>query len=332
MKKDTTVSIKKIAEDLGVSATTVSRALSGKGRIGQATIDRIQEYLEQKGVEPNVYAKEPEHATHMICVTLPAEENAAELPYFQKILLSVYDFFIVYGYNVIVIKTTPTDISALEHVVNRHLADGVVLTRAIADGMDIRFLQEKNVPFVVTGSYDNRNVLQVDVDQLNGCCDLTMSLLRMGIRKMALFATERSHMVSRDRYRGFERAYEQLGLDVDRDLVFENVGHAAIAEHLTENMIKQGAECILCMDDNICMYVLNALRKIRADVPGDIKVASFFNSRMLNDYYPSISCVEFNVEELGTVACKVLLDRLNGDEALKRIVLGYNVILKDSTK
>ena len=44
MKKDTTVSIKKIAEDLGVSATTVSRALSGKGRIGQATIDRIQEY------------------------------------------------------------------------------------------------------------------------------------------------------------------------------------------------------------------------------------------------------------------------------------------------
>lgn len=331
--KDGVVSIKKIAEDLDLSMTTVSRAISGKGRIARATVDRVHAYMEQNGLSPNVYAKEQQvRRTNMICVALPLEGDYAELPYFQKILLSIYDFFAMHGYHVMVVKTTWTDISALREVVDRHLADGVVLTRTIADGVDIRYLQEKGMPFVVTGSYDDPSVLQVDVDQMNGCYDLTMALLRMGIRDMVLFEAEKSHVVNQSRYRGFQKAFAEYGLSVNPDIVYENVGYASVAEDLAVKMVRKGAECIICMDDNICMYVLKALRKNHVEVPRDIKVASFYNSRLLNDYYPSVSCVEFDISELGSVAGKVLLDRLRGDMEPKQMVLGYNIVLKESTK
>lgn len=331
--KGSKVNIKKIAEDLGVSATTVSRVLSGNGRIGQATIDRIHNYLKENGLEPNVYAKDvSKKRTNLICVTIPLEEDYAELPFFQKILLSLYDYFSLYGYRVFFIKTTWTDISALENVVKNRLADGVVLTRTITNGIDIKLLQESGMPFVVTGSYDDRSVSQVDVDQLNGCCDLTTALLRMGIRNMALLMAEKTHVVNVSRYKGFDKAHTLCGLETNQNLIFDNAGHASTAESLTEELVKQGVECILCMDDNICLYVLNALRKLHVEVPRDIKVASFYNSRPLNDFYPSISCVEFDIHELGCIAGKVLLERLNGDLEPQQIMLGYKVILKDSTK
>ena len=332
-KGNTVVNIKEIAKALDLSTTTVSRVFSGNGRVGEETKKRVHAYMDKMGYVPNVYAKTAQSRKNKsICVVLPLEEDYAELPYFQKILLSIYDYVSNYGYYVIVIKTTWTDITALKNAVNDQAVDGVILTRSVENGLDIQFLQEKNIPFVVTGSYSDKNVLQVDVDQLNGCFDLTTSLLRMGIRDIALFMAEKTHIVNRNRYKGFEKAYEQYGLDIDRKLIFDNTGYASIAEDYTIKMVKQGVECIICMDDNICLFVLNALRKHQVDVPKDIKVAAFYNSRLLEEYYPSVSCVEFDIRKMGSMAAKLLLDRINGDMEPKKITLGYNVVLKDSTK
>lgn len=330
---DNVVSIKKIAEDLNLSMTTVSRAISGKGRIGKRTSDRVLEYMEKNSLVPNVYEKkQPPKKTGMICVALPLEEDYAELPFFQKTLLSVYDFFSTRGYGVMVIKTNNTDISALREVVEGHVTDGVVLTRTIADGQDIQYLKGRGIPFVVTGSYADESVLQVDVDQTGGCYDLTTALLRMGIRDLVLFEAEKAHVVNQSRYRGFQKACKEYGVNLTSDMVYENVGYESVAEDLAVKMVRKGVECILCMDDNICLYVLKALRKHGIEVPRDIKVASFYNSRLLNDYYPSISCVEFDIAELGKIAGKLLLDRLNGDMEQRKMLLGYNVLLKESTK
>lgn len=331
--RENVVNIKKIAEDLGMSTTTVSRAISGKGRIGKHTVERVQAYMSENGLVPNVYSKcVQDKDTHMICVVLPLEEDYAELPFFQKIMLSLYDFFSLYGYYIMVVKTTWTDISALKKVVKEQRVDGVVLTRTLEDGQEIEFLKQKGIPFVVTGSYKDQSVLQVDVDHLNACFDLTTSLLRMGIRDIALMVAEKTQIVNVSRYRGFEKAFEDYGLDIDRKMIFENAGYDVIAEKLTLEAIKRGAECILCMDDNICLFVLKALRKHRVEIPRDIKIASFYNSRLLDEYFPTISCVNFDIRKLGNTAGKVLLDRLNGDMTPKRVMIGYNIVLKDSTK
>lgn len=327
------VNIYEIAQALGLSATTVSRALSGKGRVAETTRNRVREYIAKNAITPCVRNnKYTDKKTGNILVTVPKEKDYALLPFFPQILSSVYDYFSVHGYQVMMAKTSASDIEALKTIVARHKVDGVILTRTITEALDIKFLQEREVPFVAIGSYDDKRVYQVDVDQQSGCRDMTSILLRMGIRDIALFCADRTHIVNRSRFKGFLQAYEDNGLEFDQKMIFDNAGEAFMAERLTEDMLKKGVECILCMDDNICINVLNTLRKNGVRVPSDIKVASFYNSQILNEYYPPISCVDFDIIELGTMASRVLLDLLNGEEKSGKITLGYNVILKESTK
>lgn len=106
------VNVSQVAKELGVSVSTVSRAISGNGRISQSTKQRVQEYLESKELVPNIREKHyTDVTTRMIAVVLTGEENFASMPYFLNIFLSVYDYFAIRGYQVCLIKITPSDIS-----------------------------------------------------------------------------------------------------------------------------------------------------------------------------------------------------------------------------
>ena len=325
--------IYEIAQELGISTTTVSRAISGKGRLSEATRQRVLEYIASRNLDPCVRKRKyTDKKTGNILVTIPAEKDYALLPYFMEILSSVYDYCVIRGFQVMMAKTGANDIDALKTIISKHKVDGVVLTRTITDALDIKFLKERGVPFVAIGSYDDKTVSQVDVGQMSGCRDLTSILLRMGIRKIALFCADRTHVVTKSRLKGFLQAYEDNDLDFDPQMIFDGAGEVFKAEQLTEEMLKKGVECILCMDDNICINVLNTLRKNGVRVPQDIRIASFYNSQVLNEYYPPISCVDFDIKELGTMAARVLLEALDGEEKAGKITMGYNVILKESTK
>lgn len=327
------ISISELAERLNISVTTVSRALSGKGRVGEETRKRVLNYIEEHDYIPNIHRpKEIEKPTRTICVTLPGEEDFAEMPYFQKIMLSIYDFLQTRDYDIIVIKIKADDIGALERVILNRKVDGVILTRAIEDSMAIQYLKKEKVPFVVIGSYHDSDVYQVDVEQENACRELTSILIRMGIRDIALFCADISHMVTQSRYNGFVKAFEENNLSVDTSLVFDEVGYQLVAEKVIEDLLKQQIECIICMDDNICINVLNKLRKENVRIPEDIKVASFFNNSLLSSYYPPITCLDFDIQELGMAAAKMMLDVLEGNDTPKRLELGYQVMLKNSTK
>ena len=324
--------IKQIAEELALSSTTVSRALSGKGRVSDATRQRVQEYIKANNAAPAV-RRRPYTArkTRNILVTVAGERNYGLLPYFSQVIMGAYDFFQPLGYQALVAKTSEDDIEPLKKVIKQHKCDGVILSRTLDNALDIRFLQEKGVPFVTIGSYDDNTLYQIDVDQRGGCKELTMRLLQQGVRNIALFCANRTHVVTQSRWRGFLQAYEVLGLDFDKSFLFEETGYADVAERCTEQMLKAGAECIVCMDDNICLNVLNALRKFEVRIPEDILVASFYNSSVLEEYYPPISCVNLDIQALARTASGVLYDLLQGKEAKKRILQGYEVLIKDST-
>lgn len=325
--------IKQIAEALALSPTTVSRALSGKGRVSAATKQKVASYIEEQDAVPAVHRRPyTARKTKNILVTVAGESDYGLLPYFSQVIIGAYDYFQPLGYQVMVAKTSENDIEPLKKIIKQHKCDGVILSRTLDNALDIQFLQEKGVPFVTIGSYDDNTIYQIDVDQQGGCRELTNQLLKKGVRRIALFYANRTHVVTQSRLKGFLQAYEDNGLDFDQRMLFEDTGYAEVAEACTEQMLKEGAECIICMDDNICLNVLNALRKFEVWIPKDIKVASFYNSSVLEEYYPPISCVSLDINELAMRASELLFDVLNGKAAPKRTILGYQVLLKDSTK
>jgi len=196
----------------------------------------------------------------------------------------------------------------------------------------VEYLKDKGVPFVVLGSVPQKDVLQVDSNHRDACEELTLQLLNQGIVKMALIGGNERHIVTRNRLKGFKDAYEAKGMSVDETLIYQNVESRKMTEEVVSEVLQKDIDCIMCMDDTICDYVLYKCQKEGVSIPNDVKVASFYNSALLENHIPSITSLKFDAKELGTVCGKVLLEKLDSGEPQTQTILGYEVALKKSTE
>ena len=327
------ITIDDIAKDLGVSKTTVSRAISGKGRIGKETVDRVNDYIKQCNYKPNVIAKGlAQSKTYNIGLMIPGDYDLVDLPFFQKCMLGVCEMASAMDYDVIVSMVRGDDISQMERLVDNHKVDGFVLSRTLVEDVPMRYLKERKIPFVAIGRTEEDNVVQVDNDHRGACKELTSILLARGIRKIALIGGNRNHIVTQNRLIGYMEAYEELRKKPDNKLIYMEAEGKVRIEQIVDDLIPKKADCILCMDDSICAYVLAKLKKEKIKVPQDIKVASFYNSTTLENNMPSITSLQFDGGELGRVACQALLTQIDGKAVESQILLGYEVSIKESTK
>lgn len=205
------ITIDDIAKDLGVSKTTVSRAISGKGRIGKETVDRVNDYIKQCNYKPNVIAKGlAQSKTYNIGLMIPGDYDLVDLPFFQKCMLGVCEMASAMDYDVIISMIKGADISQMERLVDNHKVDGFVLSRTLVEDAPMKFLKERKIPFVAIGRTEEDNVVQVDNDHRGVRWELTSILLSRGIRKIALIGGNRNHIVTQNRLLGYMEAYEDL--------------------------------------------------------------------------------------------------------------------------
>ena len=330
-KKDITIA--DVAEALGVSKTTVSRAISGKGRIGKETRKRVLEYIEEHDYKPNAIAKGlAQSKTYNICVVMPRDYEVVDWNFFQRCLFGIQEMAETVGYDILLTMCQMNDISSLERIVANHKVDGVILMRTFLEDAQIEFLQQKNIPFVTTGSTNYEGVIQIDHNHRSACRELTSIILMKGMKRIALIGGDENHVVTQSRLRGFREAYEKMGEVIDPTMLFLNLDNHVVIDKIVEEVLERKAECILCMDDAVCSRVLKKLREKNVKVPKDIRVASFYNSSVLENNVPSITSLSFDSKELGARACKNLLRQIEGEETENRTLLPYEVVLKESTQ
>ncbi len=327
------ITIADVAEALGVSKTTVSRAISGKGRIGQETRERVLRYIDEHDYKPNVIAKGlAQSKTYNICVVMPGDYEVVDLTFFQECLFGIQEIAGIMEYDILLCICKTNDISSLERVIANGKVDGVILMRTFVEDRQIEFLQAKKVPFVTIGSTNYKGVIQIDHNHKSACKELTSIILMKGMKKIALIGGDENHVVTQSRLRGFKEAYQKMGETIDPTMLFLNLDNHVVIDKIVEEVLDRYAECILCMDDAICSRVLKKLREKNVSVPKDVRVASFYNSSVLENNVPSITSLSFDAKELGMVACKTVLDMIEGIEVDTRTLLPYEVVLKESTK
>lgn len=326
------MTIADIAESLGISKTTVSRAMSGKGRISEATRQRIRDFIEENNYKPNIIAQGlAKSKTYNIGVVMPYDYGLEDMSYFQGCLVGLQEIASSYGYDIVLTVGSNNDLGQLKRIISNGKVDGVVLMRTLVEDEAVKLLQEKEFPFVVIGMSEYDNVIQIEHNHFEGCKELTKILLMKQVR-IALIGGNEAHMVTRSRINGFKAAYEQLKIPLKQNLVYINQDNNIMIERAVDNIFMAGADCIICMDDVVCLAVLNKLRKDNIEVPKDIKIASFFDSMLLNHNIPAITSLSFDIKEVGRVACKKLIELLDGDDVEKITSLGYKIELKESTR
>ncbi len=327
------LTIADIAAELGVSKTTVSRAISGKGRIGKETIQRVTECIEKYNYKPSAIAKGLANSkTYNIGVAFPADANLSSTPFFQICLLGVCEVAAAMDYDVVVTTVKETDINLLKRIVDHHKIDGMILTRNIMNDIATEYLKQKGIPFVLVGSSADDTIVQIDNNHMEACEKLISLLLADGVKKVALIAGDKKHMVNRYRCEGYFNALRARQVPIEQELVFTDCDSPVFIEQAVRNILKRQVECIVCTDDVICTRVLSLLREEGLTVPGDIKVASFYDSMHLETNNPPVTAVGIDVKELGTIAGKRLIEIINGDTSTHKTILDYEIHLRRSTQ
>lgn len=335
MDKDETknITIADVAEALGVSKTTVSRAISGKGRIGKETRDKVLAYIEEHDYKPNAIAKGlAQSKTYNLCVVMPGNYDIVDWNFFQECLFGIQEMAESMGYDILLTMCRMADISSLERIIANRKVDGVILMRTFLVDAQIEFLQHKNVPFVAVGSTNYESVIQIDHDHRSACKELTTILLMKNLKRIALIGEDEGYVVNQNRLRGFREAYEQMGMEIDERLLYLGPETRMRIDKTINDILEQNVDCILCMDDAVASRVIRSLREKQVKVPDDVRFASFYDSTILENSVPSITSLSFDAKELGRVACRTLLDIIEGIEIEEKTLLPYEVVLKESTK
>ena len=235
-------------------------------------------------------------------------------------------------YDILLCIGSGSDMTSLTRIIQNRKVDGAILLRTMVEDPQVAFLQEKGIPFVTAGSSEYKSVKQIDHDHKSACRELTSILLMRGMKKIAILGGSSDIVVNQTRLSGVKEAYEQFGMDINSDLMFMNLESRAFVEKAVDDAINIGTDCILCMDDGICAQAMRRLRQKHVKVPNEVKVASFYNSSILENNVPTITSLSFDAKELGIKACKNLLHQIEGEETAERTLLPYEVVLKESTQ
>lgn len=320
------LTIADVAEYLGVSKTTVSRAISGKGRVSEETRERVRQYIDQMDYKPNVIAKGlAQSKTFNIAVLLPTDCELQELPFFQNCMCGICDAATKRDYDVLTIYTTAGGMEGLERIITNHKVDGVVLTRTLVEDPAAEYLKGRNVPVVAVGSSADTELIQIDHDHRSACQELTTHLLKQGVRRVGMIGGNQTHVVTRNRFGGFADAFRMMNLPVDMSLVYFGAEKVPEIEQAVEELLDKKAECIVCMDDMICNHVIHKLRELDVTLLNTVKVASFYGGVSGSILAGSVETVEFDAKKLGYVTCNTLLDVIEGKQIAVKQLLPYKL-------
>ena len=144
------IDISQMAEDLGVSKTTVSRALSG--RVSEATRARVVQYAKEKNYVPNMLARGlVTQQSYNISLVFSRQFGNLAAPFLRKTVSAVHDIATRNDYDVLMTMVGEQETSPMQRLLVNRKIDGVILARTLERDPLIPMLQKSGIPFVAIG-------------------------------------------------------------------------------------------------------------------------------------------------------------------------------------
>ncbi len=325
------MTLNEIANNLGYSKSTVSRALSGKGRVGKDTRLKIQEYAKEHGV-----ISENELSTtqepHNLGVVFYDDASTSGSPYFWECLLGICESADLFHYNVFLTVTQEQNIQGVRSLVEQRGVDGIILTRSLEEDRILSYLRSNKIPVGMTGSCQYDDVIQVDIDNDMSSETLTSLLISRGFRHFALLVEDMNYSVNRSRYVGFFRAIVQNGLQERSQEVFTGKFGKERIESIAKEMVNKKVDCVICGDDILCLRMISQLLADGYRIPRDIAIASMYNSSTLNNLVPPVTAASASPRAMGNAVAEKMIQYLQGQEISKRTYVDYEILMRKSTE
>ncbi len=334
------VRLKDIAGRLNLSASTVSRALSGNLVINEDTREVIQREAVSMGyVAPPQGGRHKRASTRTVGVLVSVSELHNR---FMTLLLEhIHHDMLEFGYHVVVLidaMNSATDaghLSTFRPLIDGYL-EGMILGSATADSVILRELQRLGVPTVlVVRSVEGMRVDIVEADNAHGGAEIMKHLYELGHRRIGLVMGPENASTSRDRGRGALDYLRSVGISGDACPVMWNAFTSDAGYSCAVQMLS-GANpvtAIMAGSDSIAMGILEAARVKNVDVPSKLSVAGFDDLPLSSSRMISLTTIHNSVQEMARTACRRMVERIRtgGLTPPTRDVMPIQLVRRDTT-
>lgn len=306
--------LKDIAKALGLSTSTVSRALRDTYEISAKTKKLVFDYAEKINYQPNPNALSlKERRSKSIGVVVSEVANH----YFSQAINGIESIAYDRGYHVIITQTHES--YAREKINVQHLAsrsvDGLLvsLSAETADTAHLQYLHERGMPMVFFDRIPNNiHTHKITANNEQGAFDATTHLIQSGRKKIAHLTSSDHLSISIERLRGYTEALNKHDIKLNPDYI-KHCPHGGMFPAETEQAVlellnlKDKPDAICIAGDRLSIGCLEVLKKLNVKVPEAIMLAGFSNSDVLNLFEYPISSVRQPAFEMGETATEMLL-------------------------
>lgn len=334
------LTLKKIARELDVSVSTVSKALRNSMEISEDTRQKIQAFAKLYNYKPNNIALSLKNRkTRTIGIVLP--EIVHE--FFATVISGVEEVANQKGYNVIICLSNNSfsrEVMNMEMLANGS-TDGFILSVAkeTQQKEDYHHLEEvinQGMPVVLFDRVvDGITCDKVIIDDTEGAKKAVQHLIDLNCRKIALITTVDYVSVGKLRTQGYMEALKENGIDLDekRILKIEDVDHS---EEQILNFLKEiEIDGIFSVNEQFSASAVKGLRQQGLSVPEDVSLVSFSDGDLSRRFIPSFTTVNQHGSEIGARAAELLINRLEAsedkEEKFQTEVIKTSLIEREST-
>lgn len=333
-----TVTLKDIARQVGVSITTVSRALGGYDDVAEETKQRILQMAREMGYRPHTIAQSlRRQRTNTVGLIIPTAGPRFSDPYFTEILTGIGNEAAEHEFDLLVSTRAPgtQEQEAYERMAGSRRVDGLLVIRTRRHDERITYLVERGFPFVAFGRSDlDLDFPYVDVDGTKGLDEATQYLIDLGHRRVAYISAPPNLMFAHYRLTGYKKALERSGLPVREEWIA--IGRLTQEDGYREGLrlldLEPAPTAIIAANDLMALGVISAAQERGLIVGRDLAVVGFDDTPLAEHSHPSLTTVHQPIYDIGKMICCMLIQLIeNGDPVQRQVMLEPTLVIRESS-
>ena len=331
------VTQKEVAEALGLSIMTVSRALNNRSNVNPKTKKRIQEVADKMGYMPNDVAKSlVSKRTNTIGVVLPEIGHA----FFPEVVRGIDEVFSAANYQIFLTNSSEDFEKEKQSVkaLRAKRVDGLLISTSIKS-TDFSFFESLKKTGVKIVFFDrcihDLGISCIEVNDRVASRQITEHLIKNGYKKIAYLSGPPEVTIGRERLAGFRDALESADIEVNEKRIIvsgltEKGGRDAM-QKLLALPEEDRPDAVATVNDPSALGAIEAIKSSGLSIPGDIAIVGFTDEVRASIIDPPLTTINQPAYDIGKKAAEKLIRTIeDDDEPIENVELIANLVIRKS--
>jgi LacI family transcriptional regulator len=331
--------IKDIAKKVGLSVTTVSRALNDYYDVNQKTKQRIKEVAKELNYSPNSIARSlvmKKTKTIGLLVSDLLREGAKDNFTFE-VLTGINNCAGQLGYDLVLFSTSSDKQKEKTYtqLCRERRVDGVIISGIKTNDRYLKEVVTSDIPCVLIDiPIESDSVGFVTTDNVLGAMKAVQHLISLGHSNIAFINGHDFAYVSKKRLEGYTKALEKASIALHKEWIVDGSFLDSIAEKVAYNLLQKSPEitAIFCASDLMALGVIKAANKLNIKVPEDLSIVGYDDIVLASYVTPTLTTISQDKYQMGYQAAELLINMLENNMAPHQRLLNTKLIIRESTK